>query len=57
METECPRILDLANKDFKMAAIINMFKELKKAMFKKLNKSDINELTIRKDHLFLERTK
>lgn len=55
METECPQILDLANKDFKMAAIINMFKELKKAMFKKLNKSDINELTIRKDHLFLER--
>lgn len=38
METECPQILELANKDLKMATIINMFKELKKAMFKELKK-------------------
>lgn len=34
---ECPQTVDLANKDLK-AATINMFNELKKAMFKELKK-------------------
>lgn len=34
---ECPQTVDLANKDLK-AGTINMFNELKKAMFKELKK-------------------